>query len=111
MLYVAENTQNEEFVHTKGRAIVNRLVGIHSNATETQIPTQAIRIAVDGKGDIYSVYALGDGYGGFSQITTARGGGLFLVALAGAPLLASLSPHRTSCLATSRFPALSSLAI
>lgn len=55
MLYVAENTQNEEFVHTKGRAIVNRLVGIHSNATETQIPTQAIRIAVDGKGDIYSV--------------------------------------------------------
>ncbi|MEO8073082.1 MAG: hypothetical protein ABI686_07520 [Acidobacteriota bacterium] len=66
MMYVAENTQNEEFVHIKGRATVNRLVGIHTKAAETTIPTQAIRIAVDGKGDIYSVYALGDVYGGFS---------------------------------------------
>ncbi len=46
-----------------------------------------------------------------SQITTARGGGLILFALEGAPLLASLYPHRTSFLATSRFPSLCSLAI
>lgn len=46
-----------------------------------------------------------------SKSTTAKGGGFILFALEGAPSLASLLPHRTNCLATSRFPALFSLAI
>ncbi|MDQ6787942.1 MAG: hypothetical protein M3033_14140 [Acidobacteriota bacterium] len=63
MMYVAENTQNEEFVQTKGRVIINRFVGIHSKAADADIASEAIKLAVDGKGDIYSVYALGAIYG------------------------------------------------
>lgn len=59
MMYVAENEKNEEFVQTKGRAIVNRFVGIHTKAADADIPPEAIKITVDGKGDLYAVYALG----------------------------------------------------
>ncbi|MBA2494718.1 MAG: hypothetical protein H0V31_08490 [Acidobacteria bacterium] len=66
MMFASETKGSEEIVQTdKGKRVIRRFVGIHSNAAETQIPTQAVRIAVDGKGDIYSVYALGDVYGGF----------------------------------------------
>ncbi|MCY7347787.1 MAG: hypothetical protein LH614_16435 [Pyrinomonadaceae bacterium] len=67
MMLATENNGRDEIVQTgKGRKIVRRFVEIHSRAAETQIPPQAVRIAVDGKGDIYSVYALGDVYGRFS---------------------------------------------
>ncbi len=59
MMYVAESGGREEFVQTKGKTIINRLDGIHSKAADAKILTQGIKIAVDGKGDIFSVYALG----------------------------------------------------
>ncbi len=48
-----ENTQNVEMEEL-------------SRAAETQIPPQAVRLAIGGKGDIYAVYALGDVYGTFN---------------------------------------------
>ncbi|MET0754106.1 MAG: hypothetical protein ABWZ66_12060 [Pyrinomonadaceae bacterium] len=66
MMYVSENGVNEEIVQTKGRTVVRRFPAIHTKAAETEIPTQGIRIAIDGKGDIYAVYAIGDIYGSFS---------------------------------------------
>ncbi len=67
MLLAAENKKNEEIIQiNKGHAVVRRLVGIHSKAAKTVIPPQAVRLAVDGKGDIYSVYALGDVTGEFN---------------------------------------------
>lgn len=66
MMYVCENGRNEDIVQTKGRTIVRRFPSIHTTAAETEIPTQGIRIALDGKGDIYLVYALGDIYGSFN---------------------------------------------
>ncbi|MGC2236271.1 MAG: hypothetical protein WA584_08925 [Pyrinomonadaceae bacterium] len=66
MMYVSENGKNEDIVQTKGRTVVRRFPSIHTKAAETEIPTQGIRIAVDGKGDIYTVYAIGDIYGSFN---------------------------------------------
>jgi DNA-binding beta-propeller fold protein YncE/DNA-directed RNA polymerase subunit RPC12/RpoP len=66
MMYVSENGENEDIVQTKGRTVVRRFPSIHTKAAETQIPTQGIRLAVDGKGDIYTVYAIGDIYGTFN---------------------------------------------
>lgn len=66
MMYVSENGENEDIVQTKGRTIVRRFPAIHTKAAEAEIPTQGVRIAVDGKGDIYAVYAIGDIYGSFS---------------------------------------------
>ncbi len=58
MMYVAESGGREEFVQVKGRAIVNRLDAIHSKAADAKILTRGIKLAVDGKGDIFSVYAI-----------------------------------------------------
>lgn len=58
MMYVAESGEREEFVRTKGRTIVDRFEGIHSRASDARIPTAGIKIAVDGKGEIFSVYAI-----------------------------------------------------
>jgi DNA-directed RNA polymerase subunit RPC12/RpoP/DNA-binding beta-propeller fold protein YncE len=67
MQFVCDTDGSEEFVQTdKSKRIVKRFFKIHSNAAETNIPSQAIRIAVDSEGDFYSVFALGDVYGGFS---------------------------------------------
>ncbi|MBA3633284.1 MAG: hypothetical protein H0W58_10835 [Acidobacteria bacterium] len=67
MMLATENNGRDEIVQTnKGRKIVRRFVEIHSRAAETQIPPQAVRLAVGGKGDIFAVYALGDVYGTFN---------------------------------------------
>ena len=58
MMYVAESGGREEFVQVKGKTITNRLDGILTKAADAKILTQGIKIAVDGKGDIFSVYAL-----------------------------------------------------
>lgn len=57
-MYVAENGGREEFVQIKGRAIVNRFAGILTNAADAKIPTAGIKIAVDGKDEIFAVYAI-----------------------------------------------------
>jgi len=66
MMYVCENGLNEDIVQTKGRVVVRRFPSIHTKAAETTIPTRGIRLAVDGKGDIYTVYAIRDIYGSFN---------------------------------------------
>ena len=67
MMLATENNGRDEIVQTnKNRKVVRRFVEIHSRAAETQIPPQAVRLAVDGKSDIYAVYALGDVYGTFN---------------------------------------------
>ena len=58
MMYVAESGGREEFVQVKGKTITNRLDGILTKAADAKILTQGIKIAVDGKGDIFSVFAL-----------------------------------------------------
>ena len=65
MMYVAENGQREEFVQVKGKTIVNRLAGILSKAADAKMLTQGIKLAVDGTGDIFSVYALASLEGSF----------------------------------------------
>lgn len=65
MIYVAESGGREEFVQVKGRSIINRLDKILTKAADAKILTQGIKIAVDGKGDIFSVYALGSLEGTF----------------------------------------------
>ncbi|MDQ3180963.1 MAG: hypothetical protein M3Q33_10630, partial [Acidobacteriota bacterium] len=67
MMLATENNGHDGIVQTdKGRKIVRRFTEIHSRAAETQIPPQAVRLAVGGKGDIFAVYALGDVYGTFN---------------------------------------------
>lgn len=66
MTYVVESGGREEFVQTKGRTIVNRFEGIHTKAADARIPTAAVKIAVDGKGEIFSVYAIMSLEGGFN---------------------------------------------
>ncbi|MEP7039812.1 MAG: hypothetical protein ABI891_15870, partial [Acidobacteriota bacterium] len=58
LMYVAESGGREEFVQTKGRKIVNRFTGIHSRAADARIPAAGIKIAIDGTGEIFSVYAI-----------------------------------------------------
>ncbi|MDQ2746083.1 MAG: hypothetical protein M3T96_02360, partial [Acidobacteriota bacterium] len=57
MMYVAESGGREEFVQIKGRTFV-KFAGIHSRAADARIPAAGIKIAVDGTGDIFSVYAI-----------------------------------------------------
>jgi hypothetical protein len=59
LMYVAENGSNEDIVQTKDKAIVNRFSGILTKAADADLSTEGIKIAVDGKGDFYAVFALG----------------------------------------------------
>lgn len=66
MMMATENYGREEIIQTgRGNRTARRLVGIHSRAAETDIPPHAVRLAVDGAGDIFAVYALGDVFGSY----------------------------------------------